>query len=232
MRLLLIRHAQSTNNLLYLQTGGSEGRSADPPLTDLGRGQARALADFARTDETLGAVTHLYSSLTTRAVQTAAPLAAALGRPVQGLADAYEAGGLFLNDEAGARRAVPGRTHAELRAEAPALLWPPDLEAEAAWAGGFEDADDEAALTARAERVVAALRATHGEGDTAALVTHGHFTQFLLRGLISHGAAYFRVANTATTLLTLPGPDAPPEYGPLVEWVNRFDHLGAEQLSW
>lgn len=231
MRLLLIRHAQSTNNLLFSQTGGSEGRSADPPLTELGHGQAQALADAARADGTLRGVTHLYSSLTTRAVQTAAPLAAALELPVRGLAEAYEAGGLFLHDEHGARQPVPGRTHTQLLTESPALLWPPDLEAGAAWAGGFEEVDDEVALTTRAGRVVGALRAAHGAEDTAALVTHGHFTQFLLRGLISHGAAYFRVANTATSLLTLPGPDAPPTQGPLVEWINRFDHLRAEQLS-
>ncbi|WP_339094147.1 histidine phosphatase family protein [Deinococcus sp. VB343] len=231
MRLLLIRHAQSTNNLLYAETGGSEGRSHDPPLTPLGHQQAQALADFARTDPTFQAVTHLYSSLTTRAVQTAAPLAAALGLGVQGLAHAHETGGLFLRDESGAGYGVPGKTHAELLTENPALRWPADLSAADAWAGGFEREGDEAAFLARAARVLEDLRAAHGPEDVAALVTHGHFTQFLLRSLLGHGAAYFMVYNTSTTLLTLPAPDALPDWGPLVGWVNRFDHLGADLLS-
>lgn len=230
MNLLLIRHAQSTNNLLYAQTGGSEGRSADPPLTPLGHEQARALADFARTDAALRGLTHLYCSLTTRAVQTAAPLAAALGLPVQGLAHAHETQGLFLRDEAGVPQPVPGRTHADLLGDNPALLWPADLAAQDAWAGGFEPEDHAAYLT-RAARVVGELRGAHGPQDTVGLVTHRHFTQFLLRELISHGTAYFRVANTATTLLTLTGPHDPPEFGPLVGWVNRHDHLSPEQVT-
>ncbi|GHG00840.1 phosphoglycerate mutase [Deinococcus piscis] len=232
MNLLLIRHAQSANNLLYAETGGSEGRHADPPLTELGHAQAAALADFARTDATWQSVTHLYSSLMRRSVQTAAPLAQALGLSVQGLALAYEAGGLFERGEDRTPYAVPGRSHADLLADNPALLWPPELEAGAAWAGGFEEyAEDDSVLAARAARVVEALRAGHGEGDTVALVTHGHFTQFLLRHFIAHGNAYFRVVNTGTTLLTLPGPAAPAEWGPLVGWVNRSDHLRQEQVT-
>ena len=33
------------------------------------------------------------------------------------------------------------------------------------------------------------------------------------------------------TLLTLPGPHDPPEFGPLVGWVNRHDHLSPEQVT-
>lgn len=231
MRLLLIRHAQSTNNLLYATTGETQGRHADPPLTPLGHEQARALAEFARQDATFGTVTRLYCSLTTRAVQTATPLAQALGLGVQGLADAYETGGLFMRDEAGVASGVSGRTHAELLTENPALLWPSDLDPALAWAGGFEQADDHPTFMARAGRVLALLRGAHGEEDTVALVSHGHFSQFMLRTLLGHGAAYFRLYNTSTTLLTLPAPDAPEDWGPLVEWVNRFDHLTPEQVS-
>ncbi len=231
MRLLLIRHAQSTNNLLFAETGGTAGRSHDPPLTELGRQQARALAEFARTDPTLQAVTHLYCSLTTRAVQTAAPLAPALGLKVQGLPHAHETGGLFLRDESGVGYGVPGKAHTELLTENPHLLWPAGLNAAEAWAGGFEPEDDETIFMARAGQVLADLTALHGGDELIALVTHGNFTQYLLRSLVGHGAAYFRVYNTATTLITLPAPDAPAGWGPLVEWVNRFDHLGAAEVS-
>jgi 2,3-bisphosphoglycerate-dependent phosphoglycerate mutase len=36
MQLYLIRHAQSTNNVLWSETGGGEGRVADPELTAVG----------------------------------------------------------------------------------------------------------------------------------------------------------------------------------------------------
>ena len=236
MNLLLIRHAQSANNLLYAQTGGSEGRHPDPPLTDLGHAQAAALAQFARSDATFGRVTHLYSSLMRRSVQTAAPLAQVLGLPVQGLAQAHEAGGIFGKDEAGERQALAGAAHADLLADNPALLWPPELDMQEPWAGGFEHyADDDRVLQQRAAALLRQLRGHHapaGEaGETVALVTHGHFTQYLLREVTGHGSAYFRVFNTATTLLTLHGPETPAEWGPLVVWVNRFDHLAPEQVS-
>ena len=44
MHLYIIRHAQSANNELYATTGGSKGRQADPPLTELGHRQAQVLA--------------------------------------------------------------------------------------------------------------------------------------------------------------------------------------------
>lgn len=93
MELWLIRHGQSANNALEQQAGDPSGRLPDPPLTALGHEQARRLAGWAAQGDG-GPVTHLYSSLTTRAVQTAAPLAGVLGLPVRGLAAAYECGGL------------------------------------------------------------------------------------------------------------------------------------------
>lgn len=230
MHLLLIRHAQSTNNRLYAEAGDRAGRHPDPPLTLLGHAQAGALANFACTDPALRGLTHLYVSLTTRAVQTAAPLAAALGLHAQGLTHAHETQGLFVRDEAGAAQPVPGRTHADLLAENPALRWPADLPPAEAWAGGFEP-EDPAVHGARAARVLAELRQAHGPDDMVGLVTHGHFTQFLLRTLLGHGAAYFRISNTATTRVTLPGPQDPPEFGPLVDWINRHDHLPPDHVT-
>jgi probable phosphoglycerate mutase len=68
MELLLIRHALPTRVEL------AEG-PADPPLADLGHRQAKALADWL-ADEPIDAV---YTSPLQRAVETAAPLAAATG---------------------------------------------------------------------------------------------------------------------------------------------------------
>jgi probable phosphoglycerate mutase len=67
-RMLLTRHGQSEWNAV----GRWQGQ-ADPPLTDVGRGQARAAADR------LGAVDAIVSSDLDRAVTTAAIVAEALG---------------------------------------------------------------------------------------------------------------------------------------------------------
>lgn len=232
VNLLLIRHAQSANNLLYAQTGGSVGRSPDPVLTELGHAQARALAQFARQDATFGRLTHLYCSLTTRAVQTAAPLADVLGLKVQGLAHAHETQGLFHRDEAGVKHPVVGRTHADLMADCPVLLWPAELPEGQGWPGGFE-AVDTSLYAARARRVLTDLQASHGPQDWVGLVTHGHFSQFLLGEVLGQGAAYFDINNTATTFLTLV--DVPELVAEglswRVGWVNRFDHLTPAQVT-
>ena len=69
MDLLLIRHGQPERQEL------DDGDVADPPLTDLGRQQAAAVADLL-TDEN---VTHIAASPVRRARETAAPSAARLG---------------------------------------------------------------------------------------------------------------------------------------------------------
>lgn len=230
MKLLLIRHAQSANNLLYQQTGSSQGRHHDPPLSELGCMQAEKLAQHAPTDETLSRLTHLYASLTTRAVQTAAPLAGVLNLPVQGLADAHECGGLYERLEDGSREPRPGRTHTALLAECAALQWPADLNAGTCWDGGFE-AEEDAAYTNRAARVIRALRDQHSPDDRVALVMHNYFAQFLLAelggwtGWSGTGSAWFSMNNTSTTLIEL-GPD----YN-VIRWVNRHDHLSADLVS-
>jgi broad specificity phosphatase PhoE len=82
MRLLLIRHAQSTENVVGILGSDVPG----PVLTDLGEEQAAAIPD-ALSDEKIDAI---YTSTMQRTGLTAAPLAARLGLPVQALADLGE----------------------------------------------------------------------------------------------------------------------------------------------
>ncbi|NKB63016.1 MAG: hypothetical protein GKR95_13150 [Gammaproteobacteria bacterium] len=46
MRLYLIRHAQSANNIIYDGTDNALGRVADPEITELGIQQSKALARY------------------------------------------------------------------------------------------------------------------------------------------------------------------------------------------
>lgn len=75
MRLLLIRHGQTPSNVL----GALDTRVPGPGLTELGHEQAAAIPT-ALANEQIGA---LFASVQSRAQLTAAPLAAALGLPVQ-----------------------------------------------------------------------------------------------------------------------------------------------------
>jgi broad specificity phosphatase PhoE len=75
--MILLRHGQSEFNLHFTATKRDPG-IVDAPLTDLGHAQARAAAE-----ELAGAgIRRIIASPYTRALQTAAPVALALGLPV------------------------------------------------------------------------------------------------------------------------------------------------------
>jgi broad specificity phosphatase PhoE len=73
MELVLVRHA-----LPVRIDATPDGRPADPQLADLGRTQAERLLEALRHDH----VAALYSSPAARALETAAPLAEAMGLPL------------------------------------------------------------------------------------------------------------------------------------------------------
>jgi broad specificity phosphatase PhoE len=75
--MILLRHGQSEFNLHFTQTR-RDPRIKDPRLTPLGRRQAEAAA-AALADERIG---RIIASPYTRALETAAPIARALGVPV------------------------------------------------------------------------------------------------------------------------------------------------------
>ena len=95
MRLLLIRHGETADNIA--RTIGS--RPPGPPLSTVGHGQAAALADVL-TDESVSAV---HSSRALRAVQTAQTIALELGVPHTEIVGAHE---IDAGD-------LEGRTYAE-----------------------------------------------------------------------------------------------------------------------
>lgn len=69
VEILLIRHA------LPQRVETDDGSPADPPLSDLGRRQAAAVRDWLVAEE----IHAVYTSPLTRAIETATPLAEALG---------------------------------------------------------------------------------------------------------------------------------------------------------
>jgi glucosyl-3-phosphoglycerate phosphatase len=75
--MILLRHGQSEFNLAFSRTRRDPGIH-DPKLTGLGRDQARAAAEALKHER----ITRILCSPYTRALQTAEPIADALGLPV------------------------------------------------------------------------------------------------------------------------------------------------------
>lgn len=240
MQLYFIRHAQSFNNALWLQTGSEEGRHADPALTDLGRRQTEALARLltqtdpsAPTDERDAhnrrgfGLTHMYTSLMTRAVATATRLADAVDVPLHAWPDLHEGGGLYLADAATSEfqgQAGPNRDYFEQHF--PHLSLPEALDHQGWWNRPFEAPEER---LPRAQRVVQTLLERHGHtNDRVALVSHGGFYNYVLMallGLPEKSGFWFVLNNTAITRLDM-------FVGHVdVVYLNRADHLAPELIT-
>lgn len=234
MQLLLIRHAQSHNNAVWAAQGNSQGRLPDPPLTGLGRAQAAALAGaFSRGDYPMRP-TVLLTSLMSRTIQTAAPLAAALGVPIQARADAFEVGGPLDWDghEQSERRHHPGSTAAQLRAHSAHLVLPPEATEAGWWSGPIESVSQ---APARAARLLAQLRARYAGTDAViGLVSHEWFGQFVIRELLGgvdpdpDAPEWITLHNSGVSWFT----DVAGGAGDVTaRWLNRTTHLRPDQVT-
>lgn len=158
-RLLLARHGQTELSRSDTFCGVSE-----PALTALGREQARRLAERLSHER----IDTLYCSLQGRALETAKPIAAALGLPIQTREALHEMDfGLW-----------EGRIQAEVAEESPAMM--------AAWDRGSwmiqpPGGEMQQAVLARLVPCVVELLSAHA-GQTLLLV--GHRTAFRL--LVGH----------------------------------------------
>jgi len=234
VELYLIRHAQSTNNALLDQTA----RVEDPRLTEMGWQQARRLADFlaaqrlpaARDGNEFNqqgyAFTRLLVSPMTRALQTAQVLADALALTPEVWTDTFEVGGIYLDYGAPVGEVgLPGRARADLQAEFPRARLPDDIGAGGWWGRGRETRPES---LQRAGRVVERLAAWAEHDERICLVTHGAFSDRLIKIYCQQpldGAAYFLV-NTAISRL-----DVPPVGRIVVRYLNRCTHLPAAMIT-
>jgi 2,3-bisphosphoglycerate-dependent phosphoglycerate mutase len=252
VQIVVVRHGQSTNNVRYAaataagsravaagdrrMTGDPRhypGRVPDPALSTLGTRQAealgRALARTLRDGRPSFAPTHLYASATTRAVQTARPLAEVTGLPVMVHPDTYEVGGIHTFDpQTRTRRASPGATLQELRKHCRVLEALPGVFTTPGqrWSGGLETEDHQA--LPRARRVLASLRAVHDPDDVVIVVSHQYFSQFVLAAAFGWtGPPWhrFRLDNTGHLSLRLD------DQGAFIDWINRVDHLDPADVT-
>jgi broad specificity phosphatase PhoE len=242
MRLYLIRHAQSTNNVLT----DLRQRTYDPDLTDLGYQQAQHLATYLaqsaemptgvfgterHAGDTAFRFTHLYCSAMQRTLLTTQPLAQALGLQPQVWLDLHEIGGLFLDDGEGRTTGFGGITRSQAQARFPGYHLPDGLT-EAGWWPPEHGEEKVPEFLARAIRVSLALRARARSDDRIALVTHGAFMNLLIKAFLNQLPGYaedlfYAHYNTAITRLDFEEGDRL-----RLHYLNRFEHLPADMRSW
>lgn len=244
MHLILIRHGQSSNNLLEAAHGCGDlfnsQRCVDPPLSALGETQAALLgthfgAQLVKSKRRV----HLYCSSMTRACQTLQPLARSLElRPVVH-PDLYETKGFYgkLSDRGPGRKAIEGRFDGY-----DASLIPES--------GQGEETMEEA--WRRVQRVASMLRkwAEMSAEDVHIVVSHNDFLGLLGKLLLCPSScelnaeamtepeemfahSYWPMNNTGIAHLILgvkPPPSAYPVDTYLLYW-NRSDHLTEDVRS-
>jgi broad specificity phosphatase PhoE len=197
MLLYLIRHGESTDNAGTtppLQESASDLErqwALDSHLTELGRQQVEGTGAWLAGK----GITHLYSSLMVRALQTGEILSRHLGVPVHALAPLCEC------------RSGPGfkgLPRQELETLFPACRLPQECREEGWW---DQSVEDEAASYLRAEAASHELLALHAPTeDRVAVVTHGLFGSALLSVLLGAppcGYKRFLMENAAVSLLEI-----------------------------
>jgi 2,3-bisphosphoglycerate-dependent phosphoglycerate mutase len=206
MRLYFIRHAQSTNNALFDNTGGEQGRSDDPELSDLGVQQAKCLAQHiggtkAGLEPGGFGLTHLYASPMVRAAQTASEISGITGLRLHIWEDWHEVGGIWLENETGERIGRTGKNRTYLEKRFPGVHVPESI-GEAGWWSRPHETDDQ--IFARAEHAWQGLLERHGGTlDRVAIVSHGTFFTCIMAAIfkleIGRGKIWLSKHNTAIT---------------------------------
>ena len=239
MELYFIRHGESANNALT----DAADRVSDPPLTETGTEQAervaRCLGDASLgSDElALGAylqnrcgftITRLFCSPMLRAMQTAAPIAKALGISPEVWMDVHEQGGIWLDHDDG-RGSVgyPGLGRSEMVTQFPDYRLPDGIP-EDGWWNRPQEAEHE--WIERADRVARDLRGRYtGTEERVAIVTHGGFTNSMIHALLNNGEleeVYFSHQNTGITRI-----DIEEDGFVRMRYLNRLEHLPRELVT-
>lgn len=241
MQLYFIRHAQSTNNSLWTETGSNYGRSEDPELSDIGVRQAHLLANYLQDNPGISSTdpesdqqnktgytfTHLYTSLFRRAVETSVILSRALNLWVVAWEQIHEIGGVYLEDlVSGERIGQKGSNREFFEMNYPDLVLPDDIGDMGWWNRPYE------AIQSRSERALQVLEKLitlhHGRDDRVIFVSHGGFYNYFLMNILNiheRGDWWFLLNNTAISRFDFV------ENQIVMVYQNRVDHLPGDLVT-
>ncbi|MEA3377912.1 MAG: histidine phosphatase family protein [Chloroflexota bacterium] len=218
MELYLIRHAQSSNQLL----DDPEARVFDPRLTDLGERQALLLAQHLgagkeRARSSGEPIDSLLCSPMWRALQTARPLSEALDLAPEAWVDVHE--------QIYATETYAGSTRHRIQAAFPDYVLPPEITDEGWWNRAGESVSE---CMERAIRVAESLRERAEAEERIAIVSHARFLDSLLKAFLDRlpgSDSWYHHFNTGVSRLGLGGDRLD------VRYLNRVDHLPAALVS-
>ena len=247
MELYFIRHAQSINNANWEKEGYRS--HPDPEITAIGEVQVRYLTEFLSNNQSRVesktwnsynqygfGLTHLYSSLMVRALDTAAPVAQALQLPFVAWPEIHETGGIFSRADDDYREGLPGKTRSELLARYPNLILPDWVGEDGWWQSRPFEEDHQSAH--RANAVWEELLQRHGDQPgrpehRVAFVSHGGFFMRLLLSALQVEMPprnkelhefWFLMNNCAITRLDV-------KDQVLIAYTNRSDFLPAHLIT-
>lgn len=233
-------------------------REPEPPLSPIGFRQAELLAEYLKgarpkhpagiddipdeaelaaaveeTPENRLGITRIYVSPMLRALQTAQPVAQALGLRPRIWVDIHEHGGIFMRQPDGSSVGHPGLGRAEIQERFPDYELDPAIRDEGWW---FGDEEDRPTCNARAVRVAETLHrwAEEHMEERIALISHGTFLDSLLKALLERlpgWAFHLSHYNTGITRVdfTTSYEDGRPFL--VVRYTNRVDHLPPELIT-
>jgi 2,3-bisphosphoglycerate-dependent phosphoglycerate mutase len=246
MRLLIIRHAESANNVLALKVDTAtymQQRSPDPVITELGVRQSYRLAEHLAGEVPADApaggkgsygITHFYCSPMLRTLQPAQPTVKALGIRPSIWMDIHEHGGMFMGNPHTGENFLnhAGLTRQEIARDYPDYELHADIGDDGWWKSGYEDI---AGCYARAIRVARELRRRahaeleSGNKSVVAIISHGTFIDSLIKALFSQipeNRYFYYHNNTAITCIDFAQHDTL-----FMRYLNRTSHLPPEMIS-
>ena len=247
MKLYLVRHAQSANNVLWNGSDHVEGRSSDPEITEAGHRQAELLAQhlahpqgeprqhpFDSVSQTSYGLTHVYCSLMTRSLLTAEYIANASDLELHALPDIFEKNGVYDIDENGEQRGLPGPDRSYFEQRFPRTNLPAELNSEGWWNRPAENQEE---FLQRMQLVVTDIRERHGDSDDCvAMIAHGDFIDQFINELMTvprhhHNYQNDWVANWTFHNTSISRIDFR-NGSHTVVYLNRIDHLPVELITW
>lgn len=246
MRLYLIRHAESANNVL-LNGDEIDARTPDPEITETGRRQAELLAKHLASSmdepvkqpyEGLGSMgfqfSHLYCSLMSRSLLTAEYVSQRCAIELEALPDVFERLGIFEYDTDGNEIGLPGPNRSYFEKRFPNVRLPNELRERGWWSRPAESA---AEFIIRTGESIDAILSKHANTDhSVGMVVHGDYIDQCVNHLMGLDPGSVDSNNTwipkwvfNNTAISRFDFVKNSKYA---VYVNRIDHLPGSLITW